>query len=148
LLRGGGGADIFRYRTPSESSGTNFDRLEGFDWREDRIDLLNGFSGWTGDITLGALNAASFDADLAAAVDAPLESLSAVLFRPDSGDHAGASSRSSTAMATASTEPPRIMSSSWSPRPCPSRRAPTSSSDRLRGSSGGRRAGRGPRRDS
>lgn len=88
-LEGNGGADTFAYGSAGESTSTRFDQLAGFDCREDRIDLPWTVSGWTGSLEQGALSAASFDADLATALDGSLETHSAVLFTPDQGDFAG-----------------------------------------------------------
>ncbi|MFN3387986.1 MAG: calcium-binding protein, partial [Allosphingosinicella sp.] len=87
-LRGNGGADTFVYSGASQSTGTNFDRIVGFDWREDRIDLPDTVAGWNGAVD-GALNAASFDADIAAAVNATLDAGSALLFTATSGNYSG-----------------------------------------------------------
>ncbi|MFN3387867.1 MAG: M10 family metallopeptidase C-terminal domain-containing protein [Allosphingosinicella sp.] len=89
-LRGNGGADTFVYTGASDSTGVNFDQVIGFDWREDRIDLPGTVSGWDGSVS-GALSAASFNADLAAAVNATLDPNSALLFTASSGDYAGRS---------------------------------------------------------
>jgi hypothetical protein len=88
VLNGGGGADTFLYKGAGESTGTGFDRIESFQAAVDRIDLPFTVSGWTGNVQ-GSLSAATFDSELAAAVNGSLEAFSAVLFRPDSGSHAG-----------------------------------------------------------
>jgi predicted secreted protein len=61
--------------------------IVGFDFAEDRINLPGTVTGIAAD-TSGALSAASFDADLAAALGS-FQANSAVLFTPDSGDLAG-----------------------------------------------------------
>jgi hypothetical protein len=61
--------------------------IVGFDFAEDRINLPGTVTGIAAD-TSGALSAASFDADLAAALGS-FQAGSAVLFTPDSGDLAG-----------------------------------------------------------
>jgi Ca2+-binding RTX toxin-like protein len=87
-ITGGGGADTFLYRTAPESTGINYDTLVGFDYAVDRLDLPgthNIFERVSG----GALGSASFDSQLAAAVDGVLQANDAVLFTPSSGDLAG-----------------------------------------------------------
>ena len=88
VITGGGGADTFVYRSAAESTGINFDQIVGFDYRVDRIDLPGTVSGWTGNVG-GVLNGATFNTDLALAVDGVLEANSAVLFAPTLGDYAG-----------------------------------------------------------
>ena len=89
-LTGNGGADTFRYLSAAESTGgaPGFDQIVGFDWREDRIDLPTAVSGWSGEAQ-GTLTNASFDADIAAAVDAALAPGHALLFTANGGDYAG-----------------------------------------------------------
>lgn len=89
LLRGGYGNDVFVYSSAAESTSLDFDRLDRFEATADSIDLPGAVSGWTGNIAGGALSVSSFDADLAAAVNASLQAHSAVLFAPTSGDFAG-----------------------------------------------------------
>jgi Ca2+-binding RTX toxin-like protein len=88
-LIGGNGRDILLFSSAAESSGVTFDTIEGFDYRVDKIDLHSSVSGWTGDIQSGTLSTATFNSDLAAAVDGALLANSAVLYRPDQGDFAG-----------------------------------------------------------
>jgi Ca2+-binding RTX toxin-like protein len=88
-LNGGAGADTFVYAGATDSTSLGFDTIRGFDYREDRIDLPTEVTGFTGLIETGTLNVASFDEDLAAAVNGELEANSAVIFRPDDGDFAG-----------------------------------------------------------
>jgi Ca2+-binding RTX toxin-like protein len=66
VLEGRGGADTFLYRAAGESAGPAFDQLVGFDHRVDRIDLpvTTAFVGYTA----ATVREASFDADLAAAL--------------------------------------------------------------------------------
>ena len=89
-LRGNGGADTFAYGSAAEATSTGFDQLVGFDWREDRIDLPGEVSGWNGGAA-GTLSAATFDADLAAAVNGALAAGGALLFTADGGDYSGRS---------------------------------------------------------
>lgn len=88
-LTGGEGADTFVYLAAADSTGLASDALIGFDHRVDRIDLPGEVTGITGVIETGPLTSASFDADLAAAVNGNLDPRSAVLFRASSGDFAG-----------------------------------------------------------
>jgi Ca2+-binding RTX toxin-like protein len=88
-LIGGDGADTFILAGAAESTSLGFDTLIGFDYRVDRIDLPGTVTAFTGLIQSGSLSRATFDADLAAAVDANLQANSAVIFRPTAGDFAG-----------------------------------------------------------
>ncbi|PSJ38913.1 beta strand repeat-containing protein [Allosphingosinicella deserti] len=88
-VNGGSGWDTFRYLLPAESTGIDFDRIDRFEAARDVIDLPTAVTGWTGNVAGGALTVATFDGDLAAAVNAPLQANSAVLFTPDSGEYAG-----------------------------------------------------------
>ncbi|HEX8376088.1 MAG TPA: M10 family metallopeptidase C-terminal domain-containing protein, partial [Geminicoccaceae bacterium] len=90
-LTGGAGADTFLYRNAAESSGTHHDTIVGFDYSQDKIDLpvsVSGFSA-TPSVTQGSLSTASFDADLAAAVNGALDPNKALLFTASAGDYAG-----------------------------------------------------------
>ncbi|QAY77976.1 calcium-binding protein [Sphingosinicella sp. BN140058] len=91
LMKGIAGDSIYFYTSAAESTTTRFDTIEGF-WNRgygDLIDLPFEVSGWTGNVTAGALSFATFGTDLRRAVDGALESHSAVLFTPNSGDYAG-----------------------------------------------------------
>jgi Ca2+-binding RTX toxin-like protein len=91
LLDGGAGADIFRYRSAAESSSIHFDTIDHFDVTQDVIDLPVAVAGWSGTATVthGALSNATFDSDLAAAIDVALDPSKALLFTADSGTYAG-----------------------------------------------------------
>lgn len=89
LLNGGSGWDTFTYSAPGESTGIDFDRIDRFEPSRDSIDLPTAVTGWTGTVSGGALGIATFDADLASAVNGALQGNSAVLFNPTSGDFAG-----------------------------------------------------------
>jgi Ca2+-binding RTX toxin-like protein len=89
VLTGAGGADTFVYRSAADSTGLNFDLLVDFDSAEDRLDLATGVSGSAGTVGAGRLDAASFNADLAAALDGALGANQAILFNPDEGSFAG-----------------------------------------------------------
>jgi Ca2+-binding RTX toxin-like protein len=90
VLAGGDGADTFKYLLPSDATSVNYDTVVGFAGAEDRFDLVAPVLGVSAAVTEGSLSTATFDADLAAAVDAPhLKVNRAVLFTPDAGDLAG-----------------------------------------------------------
>jgi Ca2+-binding RTX toxin-like protein len=88
-LFGGSGADIFVYRSAADSTGLAFDRLLDFSSAEDKLDLASTVSGSAGTVGTGRLDAASFNADLVAALDEALGANQAILFNPDSGSFAG-----------------------------------------------------------
>ncbi|PSJ38892.1 tandem-95 repeat protein [Allosphingosinicella deserti] len=89
ILNGGSGGDTFVYASAAESTGLGFDTIEKFSTFVDRIDLPFAVSGWSGTVSAGGLSTASFDGDLAAAVNASLNGHSAVLFTASSGDFTG-----------------------------------------------------------
>ena len=66
LLKGGGGADTFVYRNAADSTSTGYDRIDGFAFGSDLLDLPGSHDSY-GHIA-GTLNSATFDADLAAAM--------------------------------------------------------------------------------
>jgi hypothetical protein len=84
-LTGGEGADTFVYAAAAESTGLSFDTLIGFDARVDRIDLPGSIGG-VSDLLQGTLRRATFDADLAAAVNGQLDPNAAVIFTATGGD--------------------------------------------------------------
>ena len=90
LLFGGGGADRFVYGRAGESTGAGRDSLLDFDFASDRLDLPVAVTGFNAAIKSGALSAATFDANLAAALGAGVfKAGKAVWFTPNSGDQAG-----------------------------------------------------------
>ncbi|PSJ38893.1 beta strand repeat-containing protein [Allosphingosinicella deserti] len=89
ILNGGSGGDTVVYASAAESTGLGFDTIEKFSTFVDRIDLPFAVTGWSGTVSTGGLSTASFDGDLAAAVNASLNGHSAVLFTASSGDSAG-----------------------------------------------------------
>jgi Ca2+-binding RTX toxin-like protein len=89
-LTGGAGADVFHYDSASESTGSGYDTLAGFDFAQDRIDLPVAVTGLDSAVRQGALSTASFDSDLAAAFGAgALGAGHAAFFTPTNGDLAG-----------------------------------------------------------
>jgi hypothetical protein len=89
LLAGGGGADVFHYARVSESTGSGYDSLSGFDFGSDKIDLPGSVTAMDAAIGQGALSTASFDSDLSAALSGKLGAGHAAFFTADSGDLAG-----------------------------------------------------------
>ena len=89
-LTGGAGADIFVFNAVSDSTGQAHDLITDFDATTDKLDLWFAVSGVGAAIAAGSLSTASFDQDLAAAVNAGhLASHQAVLFTPSAGGLAG-----------------------------------------------------------
>ena len=89
-LTGGGGADTFIYNGANESTGAAWDRLVGLTNSVDKIDLPGTVSGVAATVAAGALNTASFNADLSAAIGAgQMGAGQAVLFAPTSGTLGG-----------------------------------------------------------
>ncbi len=87
-LTGGAGADIFRFESASESTGINYDTLVDFNpGAGDRIDVPNAIDR-IDDRATGALNIATFDADLTNAMRG-LGGNEAALFDVTEGDFTG-----------------------------------------------------------
>jgi len=90
LLSGGGGADRFTYKSAAESTGAGFDTISDFDAASDLVDLPFKLAHINTAVASGALSAATFDADLSAAIGhGQLGTHHAVLFTASSGDFAG-----------------------------------------------------------
>ena len=92
LLRGGSGDDTYYYRTVSDSTGKNYDKIDGFNANGSDLLMLHGdqITDVDAKVAHGSLSNATFDSDLAAAVNpAHLLAHHAVLFTPDAGSHAG-----------------------------------------------------------
>jgi Ca2+-binding RTX toxin-like protein len=89
-LTGGPGGDTFFYDNVAQSTGPNggYDRLVGFDQGIDRIDLPVAVTGFAAPGS-GALNALTFDTDLAAGIDDLLGPNQAILFTANGGDMTG-----------------------------------------------------------
>ncbi|WP_082730349.1 MULTISPECIES: M10 family metallopeptidase C-terminal domain-containing protein [Sphingomonas] len=88
-LRGGNGADVFFYDDAVQSSSTNYDRLLDFNFAADRIQISGQVHDTYATVATGALSTASFDANLATALNSQLIGGRAVFFTPNSGTLAG-----------------------------------------------------------
>jgi hypothetical protein len=66
-----------------------FDTLSDLKSAEDLLDLHSAVTGWSASVGSGQLGQASFDADLAAALDGALDPGKAILFDPSSGTYSG-----------------------------------------------------------
>ncbi|HEY1631432.1 MAG TPA: calcium-binding protein [Rhizomicrobium sp.] len=89
-LNGRGGNDVFVYGAASDSTGAGFDTIIAFNAARNTFDVTGTIAGVDAAITAGALSTASFDANLASAVNAStLAANHAVLFMPNSGTLAG-----------------------------------------------------------
>lgn len=90
FLRGGGGVDRYFFDRPTDSTSTSFDTVFGFNANVDHIVVNTDNPTVDTEVTHGRLSTATFDQDLAAAIDpAHLGKNHAVLFVPHSGDFAG-----------------------------------------------------------
>jgi Ca2+-binding RTX toxin-like protein len=89
VIDGEGGDDTFVYLSASESSGADFDTISGSNFNgHDLIDLPVAVTSYA-TLTGGALDAASFDADLGAAMSTILTAGRAVLYTATTGSYAG-----------------------------------------------------------
>lgn len=89
-LDGGAGDDQFVYQGAADSTSTGFDTIIGFNFNNHDVFDLPGAVTSTSTVAGGALNAASFDADLATAMNpGVLSANEAVLFTASSGTYAG-----------------------------------------------------------
>jgi Ca2+-binding RTX toxin-like protein len=84
-LDGGAGADVFVFGSVSDSSGLGRDVIVNMNLSTEKLDLLTIPASLAAPVS-GALSAATFDADLAAAVNASLAPNGAAQFTPTSGD--------------------------------------------------------------
>ncbi|HUO97412.1 MAG TPA: calcium-binding protein [Rhizomicrobium sp.] len=91
-LRGGALSDTFVYTSAMQSTGVEYDTISGFNFSSDILDI----PGAAGTITAidtalkaGTLSTATFNADLATAMNGHLGAHHAILFRPDAGTLAG-----------------------------------------------------------
>ncbi|MGQ0532840.1 MAG: calcium-binding protein [Caulobacteraceae bacterium] len=88
-ITGGGGDDQFVYASASESSSTTFDTIVSGAWNNgDIFDLPTAVTSYA-TLAGGTLDAATFDADLGAAMSAILSPGRAVLYTPSAGSYAG-----------------------------------------------------------
>jgi serralysin len=87
-LKGGAGADVYRYRNASESTSTNYDRIDGFEFGTDQLDLPGTHDSY-GSQAVGVLNSATFDSNMAVAMTGVLGPDQAVFFAPTAGDQVG-----------------------------------------------------------
>jgi Ca2+-binding RTX toxin-like protein len=89
-LNGGAGADTFVYKAVGESTSAGYDTIDKFDASVDKFDLDVSVTGKDAAVTSGRLDDATYNADLAAAVNATtLQAHHVVEFTPDSGSDAG-----------------------------------------------------------
>ncbi len=89
FIEGAGGADTYVYESASESSSTSFDTLSGSNFNgQDQIDLTTAVTSYA-TLTGGNLDAATFDADLGAAMSSILTAGRAVLYTATTGSYAG-----------------------------------------------------------
>lgn len=89
VLDGGTGHNTYVYNSVAESTGSTADLIGEFNVKFDHFQVPYAVTGIDAAITGGALYTASFDADLAAAVQGHLEPNHAILFTPDVGNCAG-----------------------------------------------------------
>jgi Ca2+-binding RTX toxin-like protein len=90
-IKGGGGTDYYFYDTVDDSTSKHYDTIHGFDANQDTLVFFQGVpNALDAKVTHGALSSTSFDADLAAAIDAShLHANDAVLFEPNAGTLSG-----------------------------------------------------------
>ena len=88
-ITGGGGDDQFVYTSAAESSSASFDTIVNGVWNNgDMFDLTTGVTSYA-TLAGGNLDAATFDADLGAAMSSILVAGRAVLFTASTGSFAG-----------------------------------------------------------
>jgi len=89
-LNGGAGDDQFVYASAAESTSTGFDTIIGFNFNNHDVFDLHSAVASTSTVNGGALDAGSFDADLAAAMNAGVLSANeAIMFTANAGSYAG-----------------------------------------------------------
>jgi Ca2+-binding RTX toxin-like protein len=76
--------NTYIYHSVAESTGIGADLINGFNAKTDHFEIPTAVTGVDAAITGGSLNFATFDTDLAAAVQGHLEAYHAILFTPDS----------------------------------------------------------------
>jgi Ca2+-binding RTX toxin-like protein len=87
-MNGGAGADVFTFKSAAESTGVNYDTIDGFVFGTDTLDLPGTHDSYEV-VSGGLLSTATFDTDLATAMAATLGANEAVLFTATVGDLAG-----------------------------------------------------------
>ena len=85
-LDGRGGADTFVFGAVAESTSLDRDRTLNMNLDQDKFDFTVVPTSIGTTVTIGTLNVATFDADLAAAVDAGLAVNGVILFDPSAGN--------------------------------------------------------------
>ena len=85
-LDGRSGADTYVFASISESTGLGRDRVLNMNMNEDKFDFTVVPTSIGAQVNAGALNVATFNANLATAVNAGLAANGAILFDPSSGD--------------------------------------------------------------
>jgi hypothetical protein len=88
VLTGGDGADVFIYTSVADSTSVNFDKIVGFDYTVDKIDLPNVVDNFSVFVD-ASLSMGSFDADLAAALNGKLGPNQAAAIKVTGGDMVG-----------------------------------------------------------
>jgi Ca2+-binding RTX toxin-like protein len=89
-VTGGAGPDFYAYNDASDSTGSGFDTVVGFNFSVDEFSVPGTVSGIDTAVVSGTLSKGTMDADLAAAIDAAhLDNGHAVLFTPSAGGLAG-----------------------------------------------------------
>ncbi|MGD0142976.1 MAG: calcium-binding protein [Rhizomicrobium sp.] len=89
-LTGLGAHDSFQFSSAANSTGPNFDTIDGFNALNDHFVLGTHVTGLDTWVTTGSLSAATFNADMSADLgSSQLTANHAVLFTPDAGTFAG-----------------------------------------------------------
>jgi serralysin len=92
LIVNGDSNNVVVYHHASESTGPNYDTIRfeynGSEDPDNKFDLDTEITGYDGDVS-GTLSTATFNVDLAAAVDPKLNPQHAILFQPTSGTLSG-----------------------------------------------------------
>lgn len=89
-LRGNAGVDTFAYLAVSDSTSVNFDKIQDFTVGTDKFKLPVTVTGVDATVAVGVLATATFDVNMAAAINAvTLAAQHAVLFQPTGPDYAG-----------------------------------------------------------
>ena len=89
-LDGGLGKDVFVYDNTLDSTGSNYDTINGFNAADDKIALdYPSITGIDPALKTGTLSSGTFDADLTKAISNHLLGHHAMLFTPNAGDLKG-----------------------------------------------------------